>query len=163
MSDPTKLPEEERAREALREQADAANRLDPAWLDRYPDDAQLEAQPVPSAATRERLFSRKVLFGWAFAALVFVFIVRMVLPVVFETVKETVLSSMKASTSNSANPVLAPTPPATTLPPIPAIPAVPAAPTAVQAPERPEAPERPAAKEPSSKSGATTVQTPAKK
>lgn len=131
MSDPTRLSDEERAREALRDQTDEARRLDPSWTDQIRDDqypAPLPDEPVPSG---ERLFSRKVLFGWAFAALIFVFIIRMVLPVVFETVKETVVSKMREPTSNTAvQPVIAPVPAVPAIPEIPAIPAIPEVPTA---------------------------------
>lgn len=135
MTDPTRLSDEKRAREALRDPADEATRLDPAWSDQINADQYpatlLEQQVLPG----ERLFSRKALFGWAFAALMFVFIIRMVLPVVFETVKENVVARMKESTHNTSGPsagaaVVAPTPPTSPTSVTPALPEVPAQPEA---------------------------------
>lgn len=131
MSDPTRFSDEERAREALREQANEPRPLDPAWTDQIRNDQYPATLPDEPVIPAERLFSRKVLFGWAFAALVFVFIIRMVLPVVFETVKESVVSSMKESvhkTSGAA--VVAPTPPTSVTPALPEVPAQPEAPVA---------------------------------
>lgn len=132
MSDPTRLDDEARAREALREQGDAARQLDPAWLEHQREDAFLSPQPEELDPPRERLFSRKVLFGWAFAALVFVFIIRMVLPVVFETVKESVITSMKESVHNTSG--VPPAPPLPPLPPVPEVAPVTDAPVVAPAP-----------------------------
>lgn len=113
MSDPTRSTEDARARAALHQQADAVNRLDPVWSPEYGDDAYLTSQPEEPVVPRERLFSRKVLFSWAIAALIFVFAIRVVMPVVFESVKEAVISSLKEPNANtSVSPVVAPALPA---------------------------------------------------
>ena len=146
MSDPTKSSDEARASEALREQTDVARQLDPAWMEQRHEDAYLAAEPEQLLAPRERLFSRKVLFGWAFAALLFVFIIRMVLPVVFDTVKESVITSMKESVHNTSGAVVAPTPPIPPVPPVPEVKISPAPAAPVVAP--------------SAGTHSTTVQTP---
>ncbi|MEP6509090.1 MAG: hypothetical protein ABJC63_12780 [Gemmatimonadales bacterium] len=153
MTDPTRFSDEERARQAVRDQTDAARQLDPAFTDPIREDQYPATRPDEPVDSRDRLFSRKVLFGWAFAALIFVFIIRMVLPVALETAKESFVSSIKESvqsTGGSGAAVVAPTPPV--------------APTAVS-PAVPEVPEKPGAPAvaPSVKPKATTVQAPKKK
>jgi len=128
MSDPMRMSEEERARAALKEQADEINRLERAIAQQYGD----AALPVPRVedvtAPDERLFSRRTLIGWAIATLLIVFVIRMVLPVAFESAKESIVSSLKASTENTAAPATATTPPTTVTPAIPPEPAATAAP-----------------------------------
>lgn len=140
MSDPTRLSDEEKARQAIREQADEITRLDALLSDQYGHEPYPVAQPADSAIRRERLFSRKVLFGWAFAALVVVFVVRMVLPIAFETAKESIISSMKESTGNTSVPPIV----ASALPAPNAAPTAPAAPTADVAPVLAPAKDHPA-------------------
>lgn len=125
MSDPTRMSDEERAKAALREQGDAVNRVDPVWSPEYGEDVYLTAQPKEPVVPRERLFSRKVLFGWAFAALLFVFAIRVIVPVIIESVKEAVITSVKASAGIADAPPL-PRPPAPGA--VPATPAPSAAP-----------------------------------
>lgn len=134
MTDPTRFSDEERAREALRDQDEEARRHDPAWTDPRRADQYPTRLPDEAAARSERLFSRKALFGWAFGALVFVFIIRMVLPVALETAKESFVSSIKESVHNtegSGAAAAAPTPPTTPTS---------VAPVAPEAPAKPEAP-----------------------
>ncbi|MEO7366938.1 MAG: hypothetical protein ABIZ36_03215 [Gemmatimonadaceae bacterium] len=154
MTDRARFSDDERAREAIRDQADEIRQLDSALSRQIRDDQYPATMPEEPAVFPERLFSRKVLFGWAFAALIFVFLIRMVLPVVFETVKESVVSSMKDATHNTGSspgaPVVAPTPP---LPPTSVTPAVP------EVPERPGAP----TVAPPRNKPATAVQGPLKK
>ncbi len=135
MTDPTRFSDEERAREAVRDRADEAKRLDSAWTDQINADQYPAALPDEQGVSGERLFSRKSLFGWAFAALIFIFIIRMVLPVVFETVKENVVAKMKESTHNTSGSGtgtagVAPTPPTAPTSVTPALPEVPAQPKA---------------------------------
>jgi hypothetical protein len=127
MSDLTRQSEEEQAKATLHAQTEEINRLERALAQQYGQDslpvAPIEEPPVP----RERLFSRKSLFGWAFATLVVVFIIRMVLPIVFTTVKESVVESVKQSMGirTVVSPALPPAGAATAAPAIPATPATP--------------------------------------
>jgi hypothetical protein len=133
MSDPTRLPEDEQAKATLHAQTEEINRLE-RLLSEHGQTAQAITE-VDEPAPPEKLFSRRTLFGWAFATLLIVFIIRMVLPVVFETVKDTVVTSMKESIGNTAvTPVVAPAPPTTVIPapaPAPATPEVPGKPGTV--------------------------------
>jgi hypothetical protein len=129
MSDPTRLPEKE---QSLQAQTEEINRLE-RMLAQHGQAAQSLAE-VEEPAVSEKLFSRRTLFGWAFATLLVVFVIRMVLPVVFQTVKESVISSMKESVgSTTVTPVVAPAPPTTVIP-APAVPATPSEPAATTAP-----------------------------
>ncbi len=112
MTEPTKMGEEERAREALREQTDEIARLERSLAKQYGQEAQSIEKIEEPSVPRERLFSRGVLFGWAFGALIVVFVVRMVLPVVFDNVKESVVSKLRGPVRNTTvQPVVTPTPP----------------------------------------------------
>lgn len=148
MSDPTRLPGEEQAKATLHAQTEEINRLE-QLLARQGQSAQSVAEIEEPVAAQEKLFSRRTLFGWAFATLLVVFIIRMVLPVVFETVKESVVSSMKEASGNTAvTPVVAPAPPTTVIR-APTVPAAPAEPAATAAP--------------AAKSGATVIKIEVKK
>lgn len=137
------MPEGKEAEATLHAQTEEINRLERllAQQGQMPQPVAEIEQPAP----KEKLFSRTTLFGWAFATLVVVFVIRMVLPVVFETVKESIVSSLKEPTSNTAAPVVAPTPPTTIVIPAPALPGTPAEPSATAAPA-PTATAAPAAK-----------------
>jgi hypothetical protein len=153
MSDPTRLSEEERARAALQEQADEINRLERAISQQYGGAALPVAQTDDAPVAKERLFSRRTLFGWAFATLFVVFMIRMVLPLVFETVKESVVDSMKRSTgvTTVSSPAVPPVGPA------PAAPATPATPPGDVAPVVAPGKDAATAVAPSAKPGATVV------
>ncbi len=127
MSDPTRLSEEQQAKAALHAQTEEINRLERALAQQYGQDSLPVAPIEEPAAPRERLFSRKSLFGWAFATLVVVFIIRMVLPIVFTTVKESVVESVKQSMGIATVITPAPALPGAT-PAEPALPATPATP-----------------------------------
>ena len=126
MSDPTRLPEEEQAK-TLHAETEEINRLEMllAQHGQQQPIAEIEQEAKP-----ERLFSRATLFGWAFATLLVVFIIRMVLPEVFATVKEEMVGRMREPSVNTSAPVVAPTPPTTVI----AVPAEPGEPTVIAAP-----------------------------
>ncbi|MGZ4780144.1 MAG: hypothetical protein ACXV5L_13180 [Thermoanaerobaculia bacterium] len=163
MTDPGRMSEDERARAALPSQAEAVNHLDPVWSPEYGEDAYLAAQPVEPEVPRERLFSRKVLLGWSIATLIVVFFIRMVLPVILETVKQTVITSVKTSVGITDAPPLPAVPPVRPVTPVPAVPVVPelpsgqATPSATQGPvigrtiEKPAPTQTPAKKTPAKK------------
>jgi hypothetical protein len=133
MSDPTRLSEEKQARSALHAQTEEINRLERALAQQYGQESQSVAPVEEPSAPGDRLFSRKALFGWAFGTLFVVFIIRMVLPLVFATVKESVVDSMKQSMGITTvySPAL---PHAGAAPAAPAVPATPATPPADAAP-----------------------------
>ncbi|HUQ48111.1 MAG TPA: hypothetical protein VM053_07715 [Gemmatimonadaceae bacterium] len=112
MSDPTRLPEDEQTKATLQAQTEEINRLE-LLLAQHGQSAQsiTESDEPPAP---ERLFSRKTLFGWAFATLLVVFLIRIVLPEVFETVKQEIRGHLDEPRDNSAAPVVAPVPPTTT-------------------------------------------------
>lgn len=132
MSDPTRLPDPKEADATLHAQTEEINRLERllAQQGRSAPVAEID-EPAPPT---EKLFSRRTLIGWAFATLVVVFIIRMVIPVAFETAKEEIISRMKEPTSNTDAPVVAPAPTTTVVIPAPAAPATPAAPAGTAAP-----------------------------
>lgn len=139
MSDPTRLSENEQTKATLLAQTEEIDRLE-RLLSQHGEAAHSIAEIEQPDATREKVFSRRTLFGWAFATLLVVFMIRMVLPVVFETVKDSVVSSLKESTGNTAvTPVVAPSPPTPVVIPAPAVPAAPADPAATAAPATPGA------------------------
>ncbi|HEX2723740.1 MAG TPA: hypothetical protein VHM24_12555 [Gemmatimonadaceae bacterium] len=77
----------------------------------------------PEPYVTERVFSRKVLVGWAAATLLVWFMISFVGPIVVESAKEAIISSMQEAATNTAAP-----PPA--LPATPAPVAAPAVPSA---------------------------------
>lgn len=157
MSDPTRLPEDEQAKATLQAQTEEINRLERALAQQYGQESQSLAPVEESSTPREKLFSRKTLFGWAFGTLFVVFMIRMVLPVVFATVKESVVDSMKQSMGIST--VYSPArPPAGPVPAAPATPAIPATPPADATPVLAPGKDQPATTvAPSTKPGATVV------
>lgn len=135
MSDPTRPPEVEPTKAALHPETEEINRLE-MLLAQHGQTAQALSEVEESP--QERLFSRKTLFGWAFGTLLVVFLIRMVIPIAFESAKDAVVSTLKEASENTAvTPVVAPAPPTTVIlsAPLPAT------------PERPEKPERPEQKE----------------
>lgn len=140
MSDPTRLSEEEQARATLQAQTEEINRLERVLAHQYGDGALPVAPAEAAEPSRERLFSRRTLFGWAFATILVVFVIRMVLPVVFESVKDSIITSMREPTTNTAAPVVVPTPPPGAAPALPAEPATPGATATPAAPAGTAAP-----------------------
>jgi hypothetical protein len=139
MTDPARMPDSEKAKLAAPDHLDPAARLDPVWSPEYGDDSSLIGPPPDVEPRRERLFSRRVLFGWAFATIVVVFVLKMVMPVVFETVKQTIVTSIRergGEIDGPATPAGLPAPPAAGTAPTPptapaaAKPATPAGPAA---------------------------------
>ena len=124
MDEPTSSPRPQQVRDAelttgvIRgiEQLDSLN----AGLGAYAIDP-VGAAP-PQEYKKERLFSRKVLFGWAGATLVIWFLVRVIAPVVVESVQSAIVSSIEDEHLGHAAAV--PAPPA---PPVPVVAPVPPA------------------------------------
>jgi len=130
MTDPKRTSDEELAKAALRDRSSAMERIDPVWTDPYAPEVYPAVDPDSPVVHQERLFSRKVLTGWALAALVVVFIIRVILPIAFESAKDAVITSMKQShATRVSTPAVVPTPPPS-VPEVPAAPAAPKAPTA---------------------------------
>lgn len=100
-----------------------ANRLDPLTAD-------FEALPEPPPYKKERLFSRKVMIGWAVATLLVWFAISFITPIVVETVRAEVESRMEPPTDNTAipAPVVEPVAPVIAEPAVPAEPPQPAKP-----------------------------------
>ena len=88
------------------EQLDAlnANRLEPL-------PPVLEPLPEAPPYKKDRLFSRKVMIGWAVATLLVWFALTFITPIIAETVKAEIMSRMEPPTTNTATPVVAPVPP----------------------------------------------------
>ena len=93
MSDQTNRSDEQRSWEELSEQAEEIARLERALAQQFPNEAHSVTEIEEAPPANERLFSRRVLIGWAIAALLAVFVVRMVLPIVFTTVRESIVGS----------------------------------------------------------------------
>lgn len=109
MSDPERLSKEEQAKATLQAETEEINRLE-RLLSQHGQSAPSIGQIQAPVAADEKLFSRRTLFGWGFAALLVVFVIRMILPEVFATVKETIGSKMREPSGNTAvTPVVAPT------------------------------------------------------
>jgi hypothetical protein len=153
MSDPINPFEREQRREA--DPVQPADPIQPSWLTNpYADDRYLVPEEPAPVAHQERLFSRRVLFGWAFATLVVVFAVTVILPMVAPIVKESVISSivlqMKERGMNvrvNGQPVEPTMPRIPDIPPAPAIagdaPAVVGEPTSPATALKPAAPTAP--------------------
>ncbi len=135
MSEPTRGPQSQQVRDAdlttgvMRgmDQLDSLNE----GLESYPMDP-FDAVP-PQPYKKERLFSRKVLIGWAAATLIVWFVLTMIFPVIRETVVTEIRARMTEPTTNTAAPVVAPVAPA---PPAPLVPPAPLAPTVAPDPPR---------------------------
>lgn len=112
------------------EQLDAlnANRLEPL---------PPETEPLPEAPPykKERLFSRKVMIGWAAATLLIWFALSFITPIIAETVKAEIMSRMEPPTTNTAIPV-------EPVPAIPGEPVTPAEPAPPPEPAKPPAPKK---------------------
>jgi len=103
-----------------------ANRLEP--LPPY-------SEPLPEAPPykKERLFSRKVMIGWAAATLLIWFALSFVTPIIVESVKAEIMSRVEPPTTNTATPVVEPIAP---------LPSEPVAPAAPPEPAKPPAPKK---------------------
>jgi hypothetical protein len=98
-----------------------------------------DLEPPPPAYVKEPLFNKKVMAAWAIAAFAVWFTVKMVIPVVFQSVKTAVVESVKEAEKKSGTgtitikrngrviQITTDAPPATPLPPGTAAPANPAA------------------------------------
>src|SRR5215203_4408527 len=136
MSEPTRGPQSQQVRDAelttgvMRgmEQLDSLN----AGLEPYPMEPLNTVPPAPYK--KERLFSRKVLFGWAAATLIVWFLLTMIFPAVIGSVQTAIVSSIEESARAEAAAVPAPPPPpaAITVTPVPPVP-----PTVVEPAEAP--------------------------
>ena len=95
------------------------------------------SEPLPEAPPyrKERLFSRKVMIGWAAATLLVWFALTFITPIIAETVKAEIMSRMEPPTTNTAIPVVEPVPAA---PPIPGEAAAPAEPVTPPEPATPQ-------------------------
>jgi hypothetical protein len=135
MSDPINPFESEQRRDA--NPTRSADPIQPTWLtDPYANDRYLAAEEPAAVVHQERLFSRRVLFGWAFATLVVVFAVTVILPMVVPRIKQTVIERVVGRmeqrgvrinvNGHTIEPVIPEIP---EIPAIPAVPAVPAVPT----------------------------------
>ena len=84
------------------------------------------ASAPPPEFKKERVFSRKVLFGWAGATLVIWFLVRVIAPIVVESVQSAIVSSIEDEHWGSAAAAV-PAPPVPPVPPAPVVAPVPPA------------------------------------
>jgi hypothetical protein len=136
MNEPTPKPQQVRDAElntgVMRgiEQLDSLN----AGLESHALDP-VETVP-PQKYKKERLFSRKVLFGWAAATLVLWFSIRVIAPIVVESVESAIVSSIEADDARSGAAAV----PAPPVPPVPAVAPVPP-PDPANAPDAALAPE----------------------
>jgi hypothetical protein len=117
-----------------------ANRFDPLPL-------SARDLPEPAPYVKERLFSRKVIIGWAAATLLVWFAISFIAPIVVETVRAEIESRMIPPTGNTAgqHPDVAPGHPVPAPPdaaPVVAPPAEPLAPVAPVQPVKPPAPKK---------------------
>ena len=141
MSDPINPMERQPARDP--NPTRSADPIQPSWLtdpyasDRYP----VPEEPAP-VVEQERLFSRRVLFGWALATLLVVFAITVILPMVVPLVRDSVTASVMAKMKergvnvrmdghnvrvDGPNAPVAPgAPAAAAIPEVPALPPVPA-------------------------------------
>jgi hypothetical protein len=95
MSDPLHPSEREKREAVFANETRAADTPDFSWSgDQYSADQYLVPEEDGPVVHQERLFSRRVLFGWAFATLIVVFAVTVILPMVAPIVKESVISSI---------------------------------------------------------------------
>lgn len=102
-----------------------ANRLEP-----LPPD--FDALPEPPPYRKERLFSRKVMIGWAVATLLLWFAITFITPIIVETVRAEIESRMVPPTTNTAvpAPVVEPVAPVVVEPAVPELPVKPVKPPA---------------------------------
>ncbi len=130
MSDPNRPPEDQLKRDPLPNAVTPAESVTGSWVpDPYASRAYLAPEDEPVVVHQERLFPRKVLVGWSLAALIFWFLITYLAPIVRDTVKESVITSIKEAAKESQAVTAPPTPAAVhTVPTIPATPATPAEP-----------------------------------
>ena len=109
---------------------DQLDSLNANRLDQLPPD--FNELPEPPPYKKERLFSRKVLIGWAVATLLVWFAISFITPIIVETVRAEVESRMEPPTTPTAipAPVAEPVAPVEALPGVPAGPPQPAKPPA---------------------------------
>ncbi len=154
MTEPIR-PADESGGGKLEKETRAAEPVEATWLTGpYADERYLvpEVEVAPPVYHKERLFSRKVLIGWAAATLTLWFLIRFVAPVVMntvgETVRETVIDRLhdrgvnvkvNGRTVTPTIPAIPPIPPIPAIPPVPAVPAA-AGVTAKPAPQAVPAP-----------------------
>lgn len=133
MSEPTSGPQSRQVRDAelttgvMR----GMDQLDSLNAGVEPHSVDLIDEFPPQPYVKERLFSRKVLVGWAAATLIVWFVLTMIFPVVLETVGDEIRSNMTEPQTNTGAPVIDPMPP---VPPAPVTPPAPVEPT--QAPDQ---------------------------
>ena len=120
MSDTDSQRDEKLKRAVAHQEPRVTDAID--WSEPYAQDRYLEPQAQAPAVQQERLFSRKVLIGWASAAFIIWFLLRVISPIAMETVKRVVISRFPP-THNTAR-----------LPP-PSAPVTPSAPATSKAPE----------------------------
>lgn len=112
---------------------DQLDSLNANRLDQLPPDFNEPLEPPPYK--KERLFSRKVMIGWAVATLLVWFAISFITPIIVETVRAEIESKMEPPTTNTAIPAPAVEPVA----PVEAVPGVPAEPPQ---PAKPPAPRK---------------------
>ncbi len=129
MSEPTRGPQSRQVRDAelttgvMRgmDQLDSLNAgLEPhsvASIDEFP----------PEPYVKEKLFSRKVLIGWAAATLIVWFVLTMIFPIVLERVGDEIRLKMREPSHNTAAPVVVPV--VVPVPPVPPDPPAPLPPS----------------------------------
>ncbi len=146
MSDPNDSFENRQRRDA--NPTRAADPVQPSWLtDPYATDRYPVPQEPALLSPREPLFSRRVLFGWAFATLVVVFAITVILPMLVPLVRETVIESVVGRMHDrgmnvriNGHPVGPAVPAIPTMPEIPEIPAIPPVPANAAEPAAAPAP-----------------------
>lgn len=133
MSDPLTPSEREKRETAFAGETRSADPGSyPGFADSYSPDHYLVPEEDLPVVHQEPLFSRRVLFGWAFATLIVVFTLTVIVPMVAPIVKETVINNialqMKERGMNvrvngqPVEPVIPAIPP---VPPVPDVPDVP--------------------------------------
>ena len=120
MSDTDSQRDEDLKRAVAHQEATVTDAID--WSEPYAQDRYLETHAEAPVVQDERLFSRKVLIGWASAAFVIWFLLRVIAPIAMERVKRVVISRFPP-THNTAP--MAP----------PSAPVTPTAPATSKAPE----------------------------
>jgi hypothetical protein len=156
MSDPLNPSQREKRETAFASETRPADARDFSWSpDQYSPDRYLVPEEDVPVVHQERLFPRRVLFGWAFATLIVVFAVTVILPMVLPIVKESVISSVMVQMKErgmhgtiNGRPVEPAIPDVPPIPPVPAVagdaPAVTGEPTAPTHPASPATALKPA-------------------
>jgi len=139
MSDPLNPSDRQKRETSFANETRYGDPGSPSWSDdQYSPEHYLVPEEDVPVVHQERLFSRRVLFGWAFATLIVVFAVTVILPMVAPIVKETVIERVVGRMQErgmnvrvNGHPVAPAIP---DVPPIPAAPVVPAEPAAPDVP-----------------------------